>query len=115
MPWIQLTTSLPLPSDQRDALLASLSSLISETTGKPEKYVMVSLAEQAMRMSGEAGPAAFADIRGIGCCSHDINARIVRQRCDLLDRLLMIPPDRVYITFTDIAADHWGWNGQTFG
>jgi hypothetical protein len=33
----------------------------------------------------------------------------------LLNDSLGIPPDRVYLNFTDVGAGHWGWNGSTFG
>ncbi|MGA2180101.1 MAG: phenylpyruvate tautomerase MIF-related protein [Verrucomicrobiota bacterium] len=26
-----------------------------------------------------------------------------------------MPPDRIYLNFTDVPAANWGWNGNTFG
>jgi phenylpyruvate tautomerase PptA (4-oxalocrotonate tautomerase family) len=26
-----------------------------------------------------------------------------------------VPPDRIYLNFTDVPAGNWGWNGDTFG
>jgi hypothetical protein len=41
-------------------------------------------------------------------------ARLSRELCERLEKGLGVPPDRVYIQFTD-AVDHlWGWNGGTF-
>lgn len=115
MPLIQLTTCPPVPATQRDKLLAALSALLAETTGKPEKYVMAVLGEGPIAMAGQAGPAAYADIRGIGGFSREVNNRTSQKLCALLGEALKIPPDRVYLTFTDVPAANWGWNGKTFG
>jgi hypothetical protein len=42
------------------------SRAVGSATGKPEQYVMVSLSQSAMLMSGKGGEAAFVDIRSIG-------------------------------------------------
>ncbi len=115
MPLIQLTTSPAVPANQREKLLAALSILLAEATGKPEKYVMAVIGEGTISMAGKAGPAAFADICGIGGLSHDVNNRISQKLCALLNEALKIPPDRVYLTFTNMNAVNWGWNGKTFG
>ena len=25
------------------------------------------------------------------------------------------PPSRIYLNFTEVEGDHWGWKGATFG
>jgi phenylpyruvate tautomerase len=115
MPLLKLETTVVLSEDKRKALLASLSKAVAATIGKPEQYVMVSISQAAMVMSGKPGDAAFVEIRSIGGLSGDVNRMLSQQICKLLTDSLKLPPDRVYLNFTDVDASNWGWNGSTFG
>lgn len=114
MPLLKLETNAPLPDEQRKHLLTGLSRIVSQAVGKPEQYVMVSLAPVAMVMSAKDDKAAFVDVRGIGGLTSEVNRRISRSVCELLQTSLGVSPERVYLTFTDVAASHWGWNAGTF-
>jgi phenylpyruvate tautomerase PptA (4-oxalocrotonate tautomerase family) len=89
--------------------------LVAETIGKPEQYVMVTVTQAAVVMSGKAGAAALVDVRSIGGLTGDVNRRLAQQVCKLLSESLGLPPERVYLNFTDVEAGNWGWNGSTFG
>ena len=115
MPLLKLETTVAISEDKQKALLSSLSKTVAETIGKPEQYVMVTISQAAMAMSGKPGNAAFMDIRSIGGLSGDVNRKLSQQVCKLLNDSLGIPPDRVYLNFSDVDAGYWGWNGSTFG
>jgi phenylpyruvate tautomerase len=115
MPLLKLETTVVLPEDKRKALLTSLSKAVAGTIGKPEQYVMVTISEAAMLMSGKPGAAAFVDIRSIGGLRGDVNRKLSEQICKLLGDSLGVSPDRVYLNFTNVQAGDWGWNGNTFG
>ncbi len=115
MPLLKLETTVALPPAQRGPLLKRLSSLAAEIIGKPEQYVMVLLTETDILMGAESGPAAFVDLRSIGGLDADKNRKLTEAICDVLESDLHISPERTYVTFTDISAAHWGWNGATFG
>jgi phenylpyruvate tautomerase len=115
MPLLKLETTVALPEDKRKALLASLSKAVAGTIGKPEQYVLVTVSQTAMLMSGKAGDAAFVDIRSIGGLTDDVNRKLSQQICKLLNDSLGLQPDRVYLNFTDVEASRWGWNASTFG
>ncbi len=115
MPLLRLETSASIPDEKRQALLASLSKLVTETNGKPEQYVMVSVNPATIRMSGESGPAAFVDVRSIGGLSREANRKLSEKVCGILYQDLGVPPDRIYLNFTDTTAANWGWSGRTFG
>ena len=115
MPLLKLETSVVIPEDKRKSLLASLSKAVAGTIGKPEQYVMVTVGQAAILMSGTAGDAAFVEIRSIGVLTHDVNRKLSQQVCQLLHDSLGVPPDRVYLNFTDVGAGNLGWNGSTFG
>jgi phenylpyruvate tautomerase PptA (4-oxalocrotonate tautomerase family) len=115
MPLLTLQTSARLSNQQRHDLLAPLSKIVSEGIGKPERYVMVTVTEQAMMMAGSEQPAAFADIRSIGGLNRDVNRKLSERICALLQDQLGIPPDRVYLGFASVSAENWGWDSGTFG
>ena len=115
MPLLKLTTSVPVAAQKKDELVGQLSKALAEITRKPEQYVMVTLDDAAILMAGKAGPAAFVDVRGIGGLTGDVNQQVSKRICALLEKAIGIPPDRVYLTFTDVAASNWGWNSKTFG
>jgi phenylpyruvate tautomerase PptA (4-oxalocrotonate tautomerase family) len=115
MPLLKFETTVVLSEDKQQALLASLSKTVAEAIGKPEQYVMVASSQAAMQMSGSPGDAAFVDVRSIGGLTGVVNRKLSQKVCQLLHDSLGIPPDRIYLNFTDVQASHWGWNGNTFG
>jgi phenylpyruvate tautomerase PptA (4-oxalocrotonate tautomerase family) len=115
MPLLKLETTVVLTDDKRQALLTSLSEILAETTGKPEEYVMITVNQAAMLMAGKPGDAAFVDVRGIGGLSADVNRQLSQKVCRLLNESLGVPPNRIYLNFTEIEASNWGWQENTFG
>jgi len=115
MPLLKLETTVALADDKTKALLASLSKIVAGTIGKPEQYVMVVISPAAILMSGKPGDAAFVDVRGIGGLSDDVKRQLSQKIGSLLKESLGVPPDRIYLNFTDVPAGNWGWNGDTFG
>jgi phenylpyruvate tautomerase PptA (4-oxalocrotonate tautomerase family) len=115
MPFIRITTMPPVAADRQNALLKSVSKTVSQATGKPESVMMVALDDATFLMDGVEGNAVFVDVRGIGGLSGNVNVTITRALCALFEKELQIPPSRIYLTFTDVAASHWGWNNRTFG
>ena len=115
MPLIKLHVTVPVTDERRAALLKTASRVLCEATGKPEKYSMAFLENGTATMAGQVVPAAFVDVRGIGGFNKDVNARLSREICALLQKELKIEPVNVYLNFTDVAAQNWGWNSTTFG
>jgi phenylpyruvate tautomerase len=115
MPFLKLETTVPLPKEKGEPLLAALSKAVASAIGKPEQYVMITASQSLMLMSGKAGDAAFVDIRSIGGLNGETNRKLSQQICKLLKDSLGIASDRVYLNFTDVEAGNWGWNGSTFG
>lgn len=114
MPLIKLQLS-PAPDRGRAGpLLQAASRMLAAETGKPEQYVMATLEQADALFAGTAGPAAYADVRGIGGLNSKVNSGVTRALCSLLKEHAGIPPDRVYVTFTDVPAGNWGWNNRTF-
>jgi phenylpyruvate tautomerase PptA (4-oxalocrotonate tautomerase family) len=115
MPLLKLETTVALADDKKKALLAALSKIVAGTIGKPEQYVMVTIAPAAILMSGQPGDAAFVDVRSIGGLNDGVNRQLAQKIGALLKESLGVSPDRIYLNFTDVPAGNWGWNNDTFG
>ncbi|MFH0924706.1 MAG: phenylpyruvate tautomerase MIF-related protein [bacterium] len=115
MPLIKLHIPNQLNEEKKGQLLSTLSKIVAEDSGKPEKYVMALIEKASIMMSGRAGESAFVDIRGIGGLTKEVNRKISKHISELLSREIGIKPERIYITFIDIPASNWGWNGEIFG
>lgn len=115
MPFLQLQTTASLSDHQRDTLLAALSKIVSETIGKPEEYVMVSLTPAQMLMSGQDGETAFVDVRSIGGLEGGVCPKLAEKIGAVLRESLGVPPERIFLNFTEVAANRWGWKGSTIG
>jgi phenylpyruvate tautomerase len=115
MPLLRLETTVNVPADRKAALLGALSKAVAETVGKPERYVMVSVSRAEMLMSGSAGDAVFGEVRSIGGLNPTVNRALSEKVSRIVHEFLGVKPDRVYLNFSDVKPDDWGWNGGTFG
>src|SRR5215469_7466428 len=97
MPLLKLETTVAVPQQKQGELLTKLSKLVSGTIGKPEQYVMVSIAQAGMYMSGKLDSAAFVDVRSIGGLNDAVNRKLSQEVCKLLNDSLGVSPERVYL------------------
>ncbi len=112
MPLINVRTSLSR-IENPEVLLQELSSELAVMTGKPEKYVMALLeTDVPMLFSGSDKPCCYIEIKSIGAIKpsemSEVFSKIVSSKTE-------IPSSRIYISFEDIPAKYWGWDGRTFG
>jgi phenylpyruvate tautomerase PptA (4-oxalocrotonate tautomerase family) len=114
MPLLKIQTNAGIPEQQRVPLTERLSAALAGMLGKPERYVMVALEHNPdMLFAGNRDPLAYLELKSIGLPAQrtkEFSALL----CDLVSRELDIPPDRVYIEFSDAPRAMWGWNGGTF-
>lgn len=114
MPLLKIRTNTKVLNDRRDALLKKASHAVAQQLGKPEAYMMVSLeTEQPIMFAGTAEPAAFMDLKAIGLPAGK-TAQLSALLCDLAKSDLGVAGERVYINFSDVPPNLWGWNGETF-
>jgi len=115
VPYLKLNTNIPVSTEESSPLLQKISQLLAKETGKPERYVMVQIAvNNAMLFGGSNSPLAYLECKSIGLSSGQAKS-LSRSLSQLLESSLKIPPERVYIEFSNCPAELWGWNGSTFG
>ena len=112
MPFIQLNTSIRSDVDN-DLLQKEISRLVSDLTGKPEKYVMTMIqSDTRMTFAGSDEPCCFIKIKSIGSLNP---SSMSKSFCDLIASKTNIKSNRIYIEFVDVKASNWGYDGSTFG
>ncbi|MBF0450530.1 MAG: hypothetical protein HQK75_07495 [Candidatus Magnetomorum sp.] len=112
MPFIHIETNQAI----NDASVPSqVSSFMATLLNKPEKWMMVSIADRAsMMFGGQLDPAAVIQLKSIGL-NKDQCKTIAPKITSFFEALLNVSGERMYIDMIDIDPQMFAWNGTTFG
>ena len=110
MPYINISTSAQV--NDKDKLLEEISILISSLTKKSRRFVMAKIDDSCQIYFDDVTPACFLEIKSIGSLNPSEMAKPIS---DFVFEKMGIPIDRIYISFEDVPASLWAWNGRTFG
>ena len=110
MPYINLSTSAKV--NDKDKLLVEISILISSLTKKSRRFVMAKIDDNCQIYFDDLTPSCFLEIKSIGSINP---SEMVKPISDFIYEKMGIPMDRIYISFQDVSASLWAWNGRTFG
>ena len=110
MPYINVSTSAKI--EDKTKLLEEISILISSLTGKSKKFIMAKLDDNCEIYFNDDSPSCFLEIKSIGSLNPSEMAKPIS---DFIHEKLGIPIDKIYISFEDVPASMWAWNGRTFG
>ena len=110
MPFIDISTSINV--DNKKEFLREISSFISSLTNKPKKFVMAKLDDKSEIYFDDLGPCCFLQIKSIGSLNPSEMSKPISV---FIYEKIGIPLDKIYISFEDIPASMWAWNGRTFG
>ena len=110
MPYINVSTTAKV--DDKKKLLEEISILISSLTNKSKRFVMAKLDDNCHLYFDNETPSCFVEIKSIGSLNPSEMAKPIS---DFVYKKMGIPIDRIYISFKDVPASLWAWNGRTFG
>ena len=110
MPYINLSTSAKV--NDKDKLLEEISILISSLTSKSRRFVMAKIDDNCQMYFDDETPSCFLEIKSIGSLKPSEMAKPISE---FIHAKMEIPLDRIYISFEDVPASLWAWNGRTFG
>ena len=110
MPFINVSTSVKV--DDKKKLLKEISILISSLTNKSKRFVMAKLDENFEMYFDDSCPCCFIEIKSIGSLNPSEMAKPIS---NFVYEKMGIPIDKIYISFEDVPASMWAWNGRTFG
>ena len=110
MPYIYVSTSAKVKDKKK--LLEEISILISSITNKSKKFVMAKLDDNSEMYFEDESPCCFLEIKSIGSLNPSEMAKPIS---NFVYEKMGIPIDKIYISFVDVPASMWSWNGRTFG
>ena len=110
MPYINITTSAKVQDKKK--FLEEISILVSSLTNKSKRFIMAKLEDNSEMFFEDQIPCCFLEIKSIG----DLNlSEISKPISNFVFEKIGIPIDKIYISFEDVPASNWAWNGRTFG
>ena len=110
MPYINVSTSTKV--EDKKKLLEEISKLISYLTNKSRRFVMAKLEDECQMYFDDKELFCFLEIKSIGSLSP---SDIAKPISEFIYEKMGIPTDNIYISFEDVPASMWAWNGRTFG
>ncbi|NXW07343.1 MIF factor, partial [Fregetta grallaria] len=98
-----------------ESLTGELTQQLSKAMGKPAQYLAIQISsDQLMSFGGSTDPCAMCFLYSIGKIGEQENKVYSKLLCELLNKHLKIPCDRIYVSFFEISAGNVGWNNTTF-
>ena len=110
MPYINVSTSAKI--EDKKKFLEEISILVSSLTNKSIKFVMAKLNDNSKMYFEDESPCCFLEIKSIGSLKPSEMAKPIS---NFVCEKMGIPVDKIYISFEDVPASMWAWNGRTFG
>ena len=110
MPYINISTSAKV--NDKEKLLEEISILVSSLTNKSKRFVMAKIDDNCKMYFDDEVPSCFLEIKSIGSLKPSEMAKPISE---FVYEKIGIPIDRIYISFEDVSASLWAWNGRTFG
>ena len=110
MPYISVSTSAKI--EDKKKLLEEISILVSSLTNKSKRFVMAKLVDNSEMYFEDASPCCYLEIKSIGSLN---SSEIAKPISNFVFEKMGIPIDKIYISFEDVPASMWAWNGKTFG
>ena len=110
MPYINISTSAKV--EDKKKLLEEISILVSSLTNKSKRFVMAKLDDNLEMYFDDEKPCCYLEIKSIGSLNPSEMAKPIS---NFVKKKIGIPIDRIYISFVDVPASLWAWNGRTFG
>lgn len=111
MPYIDMKVTSPLDDALKVKLKDGLGRIITLIPGKTEAVTMIHLAGNAdLYLDGKRlCPGAYVEVKTFGETAREHKEAVTVALFELLDTLLAIPADAVYITY--YGQQEWGCNG----
>ena len=110
MPYINVSTSKKIVDKKK--FLEEISIFFSYLTSKSKRFVMAKLDDNLEMYFDDESSCCFLEIKSIGSLNPSEMAKPIS---NFVCEKMGIPLDKIYISFEDVPASMWAWNGQTFG
>ena len=112
MPFINTITTKKISDKERETVKAELGKAIALIPGKSESWLMLAFNDGVkMYFKGDDKcDTAYVEVSIFGSADNASYDRLTAKLCELYEKYLGIPSDRIYIKYDE--CHHWGWNGS---
>ena len=110
MPYINISTTEKV--ENKKQFLEEITTLISSLTNKSKRFVMAKINDNSEMYFEDDSPCCILEIKSIGSLNPSEMSKSIS---DFVFEKMRIPIDKIYISFEDVPASMWAWNGRTFG
>lgn len=113
MPFIKLSTNLPVADDTKALIVKSLGKSISLLPGKSETWLMVDVqGGRSLFFQGSDSPCLMAEVKLYGRSDKRNYQALAEAITSLAQESLEIPSSRVYVEFEE--TPYWAFDGNLF-
>ena len=115
MPTFILHTSSTINDHQNETIRKYAVDILSQELGKSKEFIITLIHDSvALKFGQSEALCAYLEVKSVGTLSSEQTTAMSDRICNALQRILSIPPDRIYIEFQESSRHLWGWNGKTF-
>jgi phenylpyruvate tautomerase len=115
MPLMTIRSVAAIGDTAVSSMLSACSARLAELLAQPEAYVMTLFDRPtSMTMAGTDDPCCLVEIRSVVKLSSEQTQAMAQALCPLLAEHLGVPPNRIFLNFTDFPRAMWGFDGSTF-
>lgn len=113
MPFIDSKVTIPMSEEKKEKVKSELGQAVT-VMNKSEGFLMVGFDDEyTLYMGGEKlEKGAFVAVSLFGGASPEAYGKMTAKICDIYEKELGIPKDKIYVAYTGI--NDWGWNGRNF-
>ncbi|WP_017212163.1 phenylpyruvate tautomerase MIF-related protein [Clostridium beijerinckii] len=114
MPFIGSKVSVKISKEKEEIIKKKLGEAIKLIPGKSETFLMVGFEDNySLYFGGEKlEKGAFIEVKIFGKSSKDAYDALTAEICNIYEKELEIPQDKIYVKYEEVA--NWGWNGKNF-
>lgn len=114
MPFLLIKTNINLDKSVANELMNYASKVVSKAIGKPESYVMVNVCSgENLIFGAKITPTVYMEMKSVGLPTSQIPF-ISQTLTKMIEDKIKVPGNRVYIEFSSVPGNLWGYNGGTF-
>ncbi|OVE67293.1 hypothetical protein CCS79_14310 [Clostridium diolis] len=114
MPFIGSKVSVKISKEKEEIIKKKLGEAIKLIPEKSETFLMVGFeGDYSLYFGGEKlEKGAFIEVKIFGKSSKDAYDALTAEICNIYEKELDIPQDKIYVKYEEVA--NWGWNGKNF-
>ncbi|BFU23825.1 Macrophage migration inhibitory factor (MIF), putative [Entamoeba histolytica] len=113
MPHALITLSADITEEIKKEIAHESMKILSEVIGKPISYCATQVVTSVGGFGGKIVKSAFIDIKSIGGLKGKQEGLSDRY-CKLLEQKAGIEGGNIYLNFTEMTGNNWGYDHSTF-